>query len=62
MHPFAVEIPRCGAGLREVSNLYTALRLAFVYPMESGGPCDCAVQQDEVMGTAAFVKLSFNLG
>lgn len=29
MHPFAVGIPRHDAGLREVSSLYTALRLVF---------------------------------
>lgn len=48
MHPFAVGIPRHDAGLRDVSSLYTALRLVFVYPTEGGGCCDCAVQQDEV--------------
>lgn len=50
IHPFAVEIPRHGVGLREVSSLHTALKLFFVYPTEDGGCCDCAVQQGEVWG------------
>lgn len=50
MHPFAVEIPRHGAGPREVSNLLTALRVVFVHPAEGGGCCGWAVQQDEMWG------------